>query len=254
MAPVTGDYFVAATAFGGPIPVLYSITVEDIPDTIPASIATPATLAVGETQTVPGNNAGSTNNDWFAIDLVAGQSYVLATSNITGRVYFADAGGAVVAIEGFFGGGGQQAHFTATETGRFYAGTQHSSGTSYQLSLLAIADDHGDTAADAGSLTVGTPVNGRWESGGDDDAYAVVLDRRRELQFRSPESHRFTRTATSGSSMNPAARSGRATPRRPIRRRSSRPTSTAPIMRSPASTMSAAQAIRPPISKAGIMR
>src|SRR5436190_18166828 len=176
VAPVTGDFFVAGHRVGGSLdPVLYSITVEDYADAFPAWTGTSAALAVGETRTVVSNfSFPSFNNDWFAIDLVAGQSYVLSTESIAGKVYVADAGGAVVAIEGF-GSGGQQAHFTATETGRYYAGAQHSSGSTYKLTLLAVADDHGDTPAGAGSLAVGAAVNGRWESGGDDDAYAITL-------------------------------------------------------------------------------
>ena len=124
-----------------------------------------------------GRNPASSfqNDDWFAIDVVAGQSYLLSTSAFGGRVYFAGADGDVLAIEGFLGQGGAQAHFTATETGRIYAGISLFGGSAYTLTLAAVADDHGETPASAGSLTVGSPVNGLWETPGDDDAYAVAL-------------------------------------------------------------------------------
>src|ERR1044072_7670915 len=149
VAPVDGDYFISATSLG--VTGGYTVTVEAVVDPIPATVATPASLAVGETQTISGNNGATINDDWFAIGLVAGESYGLATDNITGKVYITDGDGAVVAIEGADRAGGQQVHFTATATGRFYAGAQHGGTTTYKLSLLAVADDHGDTPADAGA-------------------------------------------------------------------------------------------------------
>ena len=174
VAPVSGDYFLSANSLG--TTGFYSLTVEDVPDPHPSAVTTPDSLAVGGTVTVTDNpNSVSFDDDWFAIDVVAGQSYVLSTSAANGRVYVVDGAGEVIAIEGNVGQGGTLVHFTATETGRLYAGAQHPGGSTYTLSLQAVADDHGETAASAGSMTIGTPVNGVWETKGDDDAYAVTL-------------------------------------------------------------------------------
>jgi len=176
VAPVSGDYFLSATSLG--VTGFYSLTVTDVVDIIPATADTQRSLAVNGSVTITAaeNPASSfLNDDWFAIDVVAGQSYLLATAAFSGRVYFANADGDVLAIEGFLGQGGRQAHFTATETGRIYAGISSSGGSGYTLTLTAVADDHGETPASAGSLTVGSTVNGLWETPGDDDAYAIAL-------------------------------------------------------------------------------
>lgn len=185
-ATVSGDYFIAI----GTLPFFslgsgfYSLTVYDYVDPILASAATTRSLAVGTTETVTyTQHVSSTTKDWFAIDVVAGQSYVLNSDRAS--VYFANAEGQVLAIEGL-GGGGPQAHYTATATGRLYAGVQLGGGTSYKINLAAVADDHSDTVAGAGSFAVGTPVNGRWEAAGDDDAYVVSLTAGMSYTFAVP--------------------------------------------------------------------
>jgi Ca2+-binding RTX toxin-like protein len=171
VAPVTGDYFVVAENWGAAAGTGYSISVQDFVDTIPASTATTEALSVGGSVTQSYGFSGP-YSDWYSVSLTAGQSYQLASNNSVDRVYFVDATGSVVAIEG--GNGLDRAHFTPTTSGTYYVGI--STPTSYYtLSLNAVTDDHGTSPALAGSLTVGTPTAGTLESPCDDDWFAVTL-------------------------------------------------------------------------------
>ncbi len=166
VAPVTGDYFVSAHGIGAP--GSYSFSVLSFDDPIPGSTATTATIAVGGTVHADHTTPGFANNDWFATDLVAGQSYELSIAGSGFNYsYLLDANGHTVVA------GGQDSHFTPTVSGRYYAGVFASSA--YDLTLRAVADDHPDNYASAGSVTVGTPVTGTWESPADADWYAVTL-------------------------------------------------------------------------------
>ncbi|MDB5706725.1 MAG: hemolysin-type calcium-binding repeat family protein [Sphingomonas bacterium] len=171
VAPVDGDYFVAAHSFGAA--ASYSVTIDEFTDPVLASTATTASIQVGGTVAVHASDMLVTgDNDWYAADLVAGQSYVFSSSDITGKVYVMDAGGHLFANDS-----GQQVHFTATETGRYYLGLANLGSSDSTLTLLSQADDHADNIAQGsnGALAVGTPAQGNWESAGDTDWFAITL-------------------------------------------------------------------------------
>ncbi len=172
VAPITGDYFVAASTFGPA--AAYTIAVTEFDDPITAWTNTTGTIATGETVTIhAGDSHVSHDQDWYATDLVAGQSYVFSASNLTSDVYVMDGDGHVFATSD-----GQQVHFTATQTGRYYLGVQNGGGGyDSTVTLTALADDHNDNVAQGstGSLAVDAPAQGRWESADDADWYAITL-------------------------------------------------------------------------------
>ncbi|MBB3980880.1 hypothetical protein GGR44_000511 [Sphingobium fontiphilum] len=164
VAPVSGDYWLAVSDsyFGMNF---YSINAYEIADANPASLATALTLAVGETVTM--NNVVA--DDWYAVDLTAGQSYFM-TTELVDDLYIVDAQGNMIGDVSSY-----QLHFTPAASGRYYVGHHSFSNSRYSLSLDAVADDYGTSAAAAGMLTVGQTVAGVWETGADCDWFAVNL-------------------------------------------------------------------------------
>ncbi|EKU76998.1 MULTISPECIES: calcium-binding protein [Sphingobium] len=163
VAPVSGDYWLAASdSYTGA--TFYSINAFEIEDANPASSATTLTLAVGEQVAM----TGAVADDWYAVDLTGGQSYFLDTGLAT--LYVMDAQARLVSNVSF-----GQLHFSATDTGRYYVGIRPFGGNDYTLSLNAVADDYGTSAAAAGNLTVDGLATGLWEAAADRDWFAVSL-------------------------------------------------------------------------------
>ncbi len=186
VAPVTGDYWVTAADYGQSS--FYTITATELVDTTPASLATTLTLGVGETALVV-RSADNGGDDWYAMDLVAGQSYFLKSSGLADDLYLIGSDGAVVTIQD------HQLHFTATQTGKYYAGIRvFGGGGGTTLSLEAVADDYGETAASAGTLAVDAIASGVWETGTDSDWFAVTLT--------AGNSYRFALSVANGPSQN----------------------------------------------------
>ena len=165
VAPVTGDYWVTAQHLGGS--QFYTIEAIEVPDPTPASVETTLTLDVGETRSAQAS-IGQGSDDWYAIELVAGQSYFLRSFETHGTLYLSDSNGDLITVQG------DQLHFTATMSGTYYAGI-HARGNAYSLSLEAVADDRGESATSAGTITVGGTATGVWETARDADWYAVTL-------------------------------------------------------------------------------
>ncbi|WP_343519990.1 calcium-binding protein [Sphingomonas sp.] len=163
VAPTTGDYWVSATDFQGARP--YSVNVTDMNDATPADITTNLTLAVGQTASI--SQSSAFNRDWHRVELTAGQSYVMSTTGFVNQMYIADATGKLVEF------GSTSLHFTAATTGTYYLSTLSTS--SYTVSLNAVADDRGETAATAGSFAIGSPATGTWEASQDVDWHTITL-------------------------------------------------------------------------------
>jgi hypothetical protein len=169
IAPVSGDYWVSATSFSQP-PIVYQITSTQVFDPDLPSIATTLTLDVGQTINGGGGAYRVDSDRWFSVQLQAGQSYFFQSSILTSTLYLNDANGNLISI------GSDQYHFTPTASGTYYLGTHGFSNSFYSLSLAAVADDHGESAATAGTLAVGSPASGTWETGQDSDWYAINLN------------------------------------------------------------------------------
>ncbi|RYG86611.1 MAG: hypothetical protein EON59_09570, partial [Alphaproteobacteria bacterium] len=174
VAPVTGDYWVTAHDIGSS--QTYTINAVEVADPTPASIATTLTLGVGETRSAQ-TNFGQGRDDWYAVELVAGQSYFLRSSGLTDTLYLTDSTGALITVQD------DQLHFTATVSGTYYAGIHTSDGSTYSLSLETVADDRGESAASAGTIAVAGTATGVWETGRDADWYAVTLTAGSSYQF-----------------------------------------------------------------------
>ncbi|MBI3438842.1 MAG: M10 family metallopeptidase C-terminal domain-containing protein, partial [Proteobacteria bacterium] len=97
-------------------------------DVIPANTSTTFTLAIGSSETGVINSVG--DHDWFAVNLVAGQSYAFT---MTGNgslsdtyLELHDSAGTLLAIDddGIAPGGGSLLRFTASSTGTYYISAQ----------------------------------------------------------------------------------------------------------------------------------
>lgn len=171
VAPVTGDYWVTVT--GSSVSPLYTVNAIELNDPTPASIATPLALSVGESKSA--DWTPNSRDDWYAVNLVAGQSYFLKSSGTNDTLYLTNSAGKLITVQD------SQLHFTATETETYYAGI-HNRGD-YTLSLETVADDRGETPGSAGVLAIGAPANGLWETVNDSDWYAITLTAGESYRF-----------------------------------------------------------------------
>ncbi len=151
----------------------------------PADATTGAVLVAD--QTLTGSIDPTGDADWYAVDVVAGRSYVITLSGRDGGggtlpdplLRLLDGAGTTLRSDDD-GGAGLDARlsFTATLTERLYISAQAAAGRtgSYSLSMVRAADDdHGATPATAGSLDIGGAQSGTLEITGDADWYAVDL-------------------------------------------------------------------------------
>lgn len=152
----------------------------------PADATTMAVLSTGQTLTDSIDPTGDA--DWYAIDVVAGRSYVITLSGRDGGggtladplLRLLDGAGTVLRSDDDSGTGlDARLSFTATATERLYVSAQAASASrtgSYSLSMVRAADDdHGAVPATAGSLSIGGTQAGALEITGDEDWYAVDL-------------------------------------------------------------------------------
>lgn len=179
--PTTGDYFVALTS--DTPGTIINVTVTSFDDVIAGSTATTSTIAVGQTLAITNsNNLNATQQDWFAADLVAGQSYQVTTPIAT-TAAFLDANGLFA---------GDAAHFTPATSGRYYVAVAPGAQSSYTVALASVADDRPDLISAAGTFAVGSPATGTFETRGDLDLFAITL--------AADTSYRFALTTTANQS------------------------------------------------------
>ena len=127
-AATTGTYFVDVGAWDNRQAGNYRLTATtDIADSIPGSSATTATVTVGGSS-VNGVIDALGDHDWYRVDLVAGQSYILRT-NATGGANDPDTflrlfnpAGTTQLAENDDGGGGTYSsiRFTASTSGTYF--------------------------------------------------------------------------------------------------------------------------------------
>ena len=158
-----------------------------MPDTVPDNSTTTVSLTLGTP--VAGTIDTLADHDWYAITLVAGQTYSITVDEggDTGLgdsyLRLRDSAGALLA-ENDDGGQGtsSQLVFTATASGTYYVdvGAWDDQDTGdFEVLVVNAAAGPGDTAAGStstgASITVGGSVNGAIDSLGDQDWYAVTL-------------------------------------------------------------------------------
>jgi Ca2+-binding RTX toxin-like protein len=176
-ATQTGVYQVAAKGWGGSY-TLHSAQLANLP----ANTTTPQAIAVGGDDYY-GYLSSSTDHDWVAVDLVAGQSYIFnmdAVSRfIDPQLSLVNAAGVVLATNNDVRDYVKDAQivYTATQTGRYYldAGAFSNSGGTYLLSAARTSDGAGQTTQTAAGMSIGQMVTAALDHVGDQDWYAVTL-------------------------------------------------------------------------------
>ena len=140
---------------------------------------TPATaqaLTIGET--FSSDLSDGADRDWFAIDIVAGQSYfveVTSSDRIFPDIEIRDEAGVLLFENDIYISFNYS--FTATYTGIGYVDLGDDFGTAnnlpYSIAVTEFEDDFGSTATTAGSLIDGASLSGAIQNTGDIDWFAI---------------------------------------------------------------------------------
>jgi FG-GAP-like repeat len=171
----SGTYYLAVrdtTTAAATAPVAYTVSVAAYSDDFLGNASTTGTASVGAARA--GSWEVSGDQDWFAINLTAGQSYTLALSapGNSGELTIRTPSGAISSLATTL----DAAHFTAATTGTYFArATSTGAPGAYSFTIATIADDRTDNSATTGTITVGGTASGTWEAVGDQDWFAVTL-------------------------------------------------------------------------------
>jgi serralysin len=151
-------------------------------DTVPGGTGSTVTITPGSL--LQGTIEDATDSDWYAITLVAGQTYTFSTilNTLSDSILtLRDGAGAQIATNDDAGGGQlfSEIRFTATSSGTFFldvTGFGGDTGTFFITSTAPVADTIADSAATTASLTIGAAgTSGALQANGDHDWYAVTL-------------------------------------------------------------------------------
>ena len=162
-----------------------------------AGTSTSGRVAVGDS--VTGNIGSNGDRDWFAVELVAGRTYVIdLRGRPTGDRTLSDPylhgihdsdGDLIPRTTNDDGGGGYNSRvtFTATESGTHYiaAGANSNSLGTYELEVThtTIDDDFPATVDTTGTAEVGGSATGELQYAGDRDWFAVELEAGKTYQI-----------------------------------------------------------------------
>ncbi len=191
-ATSTGAHYISAGAYDSDTGT-YRISVSDLGgsgDDFAETVSTAGSVSVGGSTS--GEIEQSSDRDWFAVSLQAGQIYQIdlegsPTSVGTLQDTFLrgihDSSGNLISDTTNDDGGtgrNSQLEFTASSTGTHYisAGAFGSDTGTYKLTVsgtASVADDFAETVSTAGSVSVGGSTNGEIEAPGDTDWFAVGL-------------------------------------------------------------------------------
>ena len=189
---VSGRYeivVVADPAFGDFAPSTYTLNVTPVAhvDDWGSTPATAGAITLGgganPSGTATGNWELRGDDDWFAVQLVAGQTYsVRATSNaLTGGTFGTIA---ITSPDGFFvslpgevmAGGHNGTSFTAATSGTYYVQMSSFDGTgAYTVQVAQIADDFTNSSVRPGTVAVNGTAAGVFEANNDIDWFRVDL-------------------------------------------------------------------------------
>ena len=179
----TGTYYVDVSDAGS-VGKSYTLIAAAVPDDYTNNPTRPGALAVGGSATGTLETLG--DHDWFAISLIANDTYVV---NVTGLSDFAslDIGTAAeLATNEASSLPNESAYataattgvtFTPTTTGTYYVDVSDagSVGKSYTLIAAAVPDDYTNNPTRPGALAVGGSATGTLETLGDHDWFAISL-------------------------------------------------------------------------------
>ena len=190
-------YYVAAGADGNGVGT-YTLSVTEIPDDYAAEPDPATTGTVAVEGSARGNIDFSSDQDWFRVELVAGQTYQFdLEGSPNGRgtlrdprlraIYDSEGRKQSDSYNDDFGGSlNSRVYFTADASGAYYvaAGAGHRGyvGT-YTLSVTDVTDDHVADPDTTGTVTVGGSVEGDIEAPGDEDWFAVELEVGKTYRF-----------------------------------------------------------------------
>lgn len=175
-ATSTGDVHLDAQAIGEM--GKYTVRVAEYKDDFTDNARRTGTVTAGGAAAKGSWEVGG-DDDWFAVQLTAGQSYSLALS---GGGPFPGTGEFIGADGSYYG-----TAITPTATGTYYVSAQAfvmSAGvTAYDVSVAAYADDYRDNATTTGVLAVGGTKNGVTEVADDNDWFKVTLETDKAYSF-----------------------------------------------------------------------
>jgi serralysin len=123
-ATSSGTYFLDVGGFGSDTGGFYLSVSRPDADNIAGTTATNASLTIGNS--VNGNTNETGDHDWYAVQLVAGQTYLFTTEATGGNndtdsaLYLRDASGNLLAYNDDSNGTYSRVRFTATATGTYY--------------------------------------------------------------------------------------------------------------------------------------
>ena len=188
-----GTYYVAASNGGTTDTGTYTVRVTEMEDDFPETVDTTGTVEVGGSAT--GEIEYQTDSDWFAVELVAGQTYTIdlkgsPTNDGTLRdpklrgIHDAE-GNRIPDTLDFDGGTGRNSRltFTATESGTYYiAASAHSMGVgTYEVEVWE--DDFAASRNTTGTVEVGGATTGEIQRADDLDHFAVELEAGKTYQI-----------------------------------------------------------------------
>ena len=190
----SGTYYVSASSFGN-VAGTYALSVRETDDDFLASTRTAGTVTSGGSVTGEIESAG--DQDWFAVELVAGTTYRfdLEGSASGGAAALSDPylrgihdsnGNRIAHTTDDDGGAGSSSRvsITASESGSYYvsAGANGNGTGAYRLSVTA-DDDYPDHASTTGTVAVGGSATGEIDYVDDRDWFAVELEAGRVYRF-----------------------------------------------------------------------
>lgn len=188
------------------------VTPDPMADTVPGGVGSTATINVGGSVDVIIETPS--DHDWYQVNLTAGVAYTIQTSSFGGGSggnpdsYLAlrDASGVSLSEDDDSGDGTYSLiSFTPTTSGVYfidagtYSGGGQSSSGSYHLSVAAGitgGDQVGATVGTASAIALGGSLNGRVDSNGDHDWYAITLTAGQTYLFRTGGVNSVTATDT----------------------------------------------------------
>jgi serralysin len=124
LAPSSGTYFLDVTGYQSATGSFYLTTTAPTADSIAGSASTGSSLTIGAAAT-NGNIDANGDHDWFAVQVVAGQTYLFTTTTTGGAdidttLMLRNGSGALLAYNDDSSGTFSRIRYTATTTGTLY--------------------------------------------------------------------------------------------------------------------------------------
>ncbi len=193
-ASESDTYFIAAGAYGIFSQGTYELEVTDTAaaDDFPQDTSTTGRVAVGGSAT--GDIQSANDQDWFAVELVAGQTYQIdVRGRSTGDGWLPDPylhgihdaeGNLIAGTTNDDGGEGNNSRltFTATENGTYYIAAGANSGQGTYVVEVA-EDDFAQSTETTGTVEVGGTTSGEIQRADDRDWFAVELEADKAYQI-----------------------------------------------------------------------